>query len=349
MALDNHIKEKISIEVIKTLLASFDELPQDVAHLENVPFHDMFLRASHIEIDKRVYDYPYTINLHRLSESLCYSFFEKVAHILCDGEKREYTSKKLGNIQISQQQKDHVTKIITELSNKTAMPNLVEENAQVFQKNEPAQVNAIDFSADVFFEKDNDIFAIEIKTVKPNSGGSMVEKQKILEGKAALYRLFPNKQIHFYLGFPFDPTVNPETDPVTSSDKIRFSRSIVNLVKFFDQQEILLADDLWNFLSGEKDTMQQILDIINTIATPSFMSEYRLLNDCFKRRADEYAALLLQWNLFSEHALIEKDEHVRKAIKNNKKLQNTYLKLPFDSQGKYQWERFYTLIKQIDS
>ena len=349
MSLDKQIKEKISIEAIKTLLASFDELPQDIANVDNIPFHDLFLNASLLKMDKSIYGYPYTMNLHVLHETLTLTFFEKVAHILCDGEKLEYTSKKLGNIQITREQKNNVSKIITELSNKTVSPHLVAENSQLFQKNNSELVNAIDFSADVFFEKDNDIIAIELKTVQPNSGGSMGEKQKILEGKAALYRLFPDKQIHFYLGFPFDPTVNPKTDSVTSYDKTRFSRSIVNLDKFFDQQEILLADGLWNFLSGETDTMQQILDIINAIATSKFMYEFRLLTDNSKRQSREYAERLLEWNLFSEYELIRKDSLLRNSTAHNKKLQNTYRKKPFDNQGNYQWERFHTLVKLLDN
>ncbi len=90
--------------------------------------------------------------------------------------------------------------------------------------------------------------AIEVKSVKPNSGEMKGEKQKILEGKAALYRKFPDKEIQFYIGFPFDPTVNPEDESVTSFNKSRFLGSIINMNKYFALDETLVASELWDFL-----------------------------------------------------------------------------------------------------
>jgi hypothetical protein len=57
--------------------------------------------------------------------------------------------------------------------------------------------NAMDFSADVIIEKQDKIIELELKSVKPNSGEMRDEKQKILEGKAALQHIFPSKIIEF--------------------------------------------------------------------------------------------------------------------------------------------------------
>jgi len=103
--------------------------------------------------------------------------------------------------------------------------------------------------------------------VRPNSGEVRGEKQKILEGKAALYRKFSNRQIQFYIGFPFDPTADPAIESISSFDKKRFLGSIVNMNKYFDYDEILIANELWDFLSDQPNTMEQILEIINTIST----------------------------------------------------------------------------------
>jgi len=83
----------------------------------------------------------------------------------------------------------------------------------------------------------------------------------MLEGKAALYRKFPNKDIEFYVGFPFDPT--SEASQSAGYDKARFFNSIINMNKYFAKEETKVASELWNFLSGEEDTMEQLLDIIN--------------------------------------------------------------------------------------
>jgi hypothetical protein len=352
MTLDNYCKERISIEVIKTLIAKFSDFPDEDTANRNAPFHEAFLKAFEKKFGDKQINVPVLISLSSwlqgLNTRLGQSFFERVAHILCDGEKREYTSKKLGNLHITQKQKDTATKIITDLSNADSQPNLTSENTLLFQVDKSNPIKAIDFSVDVFFERDDNIIAVELKSVQPNSGELKGEKEKILEGKAALYRLFPDKQIHFYLGFPFDPTVNPDSEPVTSCNKVRFSRPIVNFNKYFDPKEVLLANNLWNFLSEKSDTMESILEIINIISTTSFLEKYQLINDCSLRQTTEYAKQLLEWNLFSELKLVEGHLLIQNIIAKDRRLQRLYRKIPFDNQGNYQWERFNALKQLLD-
>jgi hypothetical protein len=248
MSLNIEIKEKISIEVIKTLVSRFESFPEDASNNRNAPFHEYFLKAFSDKLDGKVSDIPFFISLsswlHGLSGTLGMTFFENVAHHLSNGDKREYTSKKLGNLKITQTQKNNINNIITNLSNSTSIPDLNSENQLLFQDFNTPLVSAIDFSADVFIEDTNTITAIELKSVKPNSGEMRGEKQKILEGKAALYCKFPYKQVKFYVGFPFDPTVNPKNELVTSFNKPRFLGSIINMNKYFAADESLIAQEL---------------------------------------------------------------------------------------------------------
>ena len=349
MPLANHQKEKISIEVIKTLKTRFDNFLEDASNNRNAPFHEAFLNAFSDKLEDKVADIPFFISLaswqHGLNTTLGQVFFENVAHILCSGEKREYTSKKLGNLQITRTQKESVTSIITNLSTSNDNPNLDFENSQLFQDNDVELVNAIDFSADVFFEDDDTVVAIELKSVKPNSGEMRGEKQKILEGKTALYRLFSDKEIKFYIGFPFDPTVNSETESSTSFDKNRFFSSIINMNKYFDHNETLVASELWDFLSDERNTMEEILEIINTIATPDFLQKFHLLQDNSKRTNAEYVSQLIEWNLFSEKELIENDTMLQPNLITSI-LKRNYNKIAFDKDGKYNWER-YNILKRL--
>lgn len=345
MALTNDIREKISIEVIKTLVSRFESFPEDASNNRNAPFHEAFLKAFSDKLENNVSDVPFFISLaswlHGLNTTLGQSFFENIAHILCNGEKREYTSKKLGNKYITSQQQQNITKIITDLSNSSKLPNLESENDLLLQNDNSKMVIAADFSADVFFETDDSVVAIELKTVKPNSGGMMGEKQKILEGKAALFHLFPNKAIYFYFGFPFDPTANS----TTSYDKTRFLNSVINANKFVAQNEVLIASELWNFLSGEENTMEDILEIINTIATPDFLSKFHLLQDNSKRTNEEYLSQLIEWNLISEKELIENNTMLQTNITTST-LKRIYNKIAFDKDGKYDWER-YNMLKKL--
>jgi hypothetical protein len=351
MELANNIKEEISIEVIKTLVTRFESFPEDASNNRNAPFHESFLRAFSDKLNGKVSDTPFFISLSSwlqgLNTTLGQTFFENVAHHLCDGEKREYTSKKSGNLEITQTQKDNINKIITNLSNSTTIPDLTSENNLLFQNINASLVSSIDFSADVFFEDTNAITAIELKTVKPNSGEMRGEKQKILEGKAALYRLFPGKQINFYIGFPFDPTVNPTDEAITSFNKPRFLGSIINMNKYFASNESLVASELWDLLSGQQNTMEEILDIINVISTTSFLDKFKLLNDNTKRDKPEYIVQLTEWNLFSEIELISNDVEILRQIGSDKKLTRVYNKTAFDGNGNYNSDRYNTLSQLL--
>ena len=173
------------------------------------------------------------------------------------------------------------------------------------------------------------------------------EKQKILEGKSAMYRHFPGKKINFYIGFPFDPTVNPLTDSVTSFNKTRFLGSIINMTKFFAPNETLVASELWDKLSGQENTMEEILEIINTISTTKFLNKFKLLSDNSKRLTPEFKRQLKEWNIFSEIELIENNDEIIKVIGQDSVLNRVYNKTSFDNKGNYNFNRYYTLKELI--
>ncbi|RMG37468.1 MAG: TdeIII family type II restriction endonuclease [Methanobacteriota archaeon] len=355
MALSNTCIERIAHEVVATLVARFATFPEDASGNRNAPFHEAFLKAFANELEGKVSDIPLFISLsswlHGLNTTLGQSFFEQVAHIISDGEKREYTSKKLGNLMITPRQKQVINQIITDLSVEDRYPNVEEENGLLFYPHpkEEETVSAIDFSADVFYTVDDKIVAIELKTVKPNSGEMRGEKRKILEGKAALYNKFVNgqsesTQILFYIGFPFDPT----SDTPTGFDKSRFFGNIINLSKYFDPNESLIASELWDSLAGESGTMQQILDIINAIATPEFMDRYKFVQDGKNRLIDRerFREILQDWFLFSEIIFLDNEELILTRLPNMKKKFNQLL---FNKDGKYQWKRHVDLLKALNT
>ncbi|OJV44844.1 MAG: restriction endonuclease [Bacteroidales bacterium 36-12] len=351
MALTSKQKEKISIEVIKTLVTRFESFPEDASNNRNAPFHESFLRAFSDKLNGKVSDTPFFISLSSwlqgLNTTLGQTFFENVAHHLSNGEKREYTSKRLGNLPIKQSQRNHIAQIIADLSNATSTPNLNSENTLLFAQYNDADINAMDFSADVFIEDATRVIAIELKSVKPNSGEMKGEKQKILEGKAALHNHFPGKQIHFYIGFPFDPTVNPTNEAVTSYDKPRFLGSIINMNKYFATNESLVANELWDLISDQQNTMEEILAIINTISTTAFLNKFQLLCDNTKRLVSEYRTQLYEWNLVSETELIDNNNTIIQKIANDRALTRIYNKTAFDSKGNYNVERYASLKELI--
>ena len=349
--MEDENKEKIAHEIIKVLYSRFISFPEDATNNRNAPFHKAFLTAFSDKFKNKVSDIPFFISLSSwlqgLNTTLGQTFFENVAHILCNGDKREFTSKKLGNIKIYKHQKDNCNAIITDLSVGNNKPNKIVENELLFKDDNDELVNSIDFSADVFIEEDENIIAIELKSVRPNSGEMRGEKQKILEGKSALYKKYTPKNISFYIGFPFDPT-SEEIKP-TEYDKNRFMESIINMKKYFANDEVLLSSELWDFLSEKKNTMIEILSQINKIATIEFMDKYSFINDSNNRLStnrERYKKILIEWDLVSELEIFNNEDKIFEAIKKEKKLKRVYYQNIFKD-GEYNIDRYLKLNNLI--
>lgn len=345
MAITNNIKQQIAIQVIRTLYNQFEKFPEDISNNRNAPFHEAFLNAFSDKLQDKVASVPIFISLsswlHGLNTSLGQSFFENVAHILCGGEKKEFTTNRKNNLSIEETQKTAIAKIITDLSNDNIKPSLDIENKEIFDL--PKTHNLIegtDFTADVFFENTAEIVCVEIKTVKPNKGVFKVEKQKILEAKASLKLRYPDKEIKYFLAFPFDPL----SDVPCAYDKKRFMDYSVGFTKYFDEKEILLSSELWDFLAGNQNTMQEILDIINTIATPNFINELEFLSENKHKttKRTEYLALLEKWFLYQEKEMIEKENQILLFL-NDKTIQNIFNQNCFKN-GEYKLERVRILL-----
>ena len=99
--MDKLKKERIALEVIKILKSDFDNFQIDASDYKANPFHQAFLEAFHIKNENRIVESPFIMSpsswMHGLNTTLGQSFFENVANILCDGEKRKFTGLSLRN------------------------------------------------------------------------------------------------------------------------------------------------------------------------------------------------------------------------------------------------------------
>lgn len=260
MVLTSDQKNRIS-EVIKgILLKRLDNFPELNAQIRNAPFHSVLLECFKEKLGRLNVEMPYLIAiaswLHGLNTSLG-SGFENISHILSGGYKRRFTGE--FGLKVKSTQASQIEKIVRDLKSGVHSPNLIRENELIFnyQNNDP-EVDSLPFTVDVYIERNKEIIAIELKSVRPNSGEGRGEKQKILYGKAALKLQNPNKKIKFFIGFPFDPT----SEDATGYDKKRFLNYLIEFKKFFSHEEILIAEELWDFLSERPKTMDDILDVI---------------------------------------------------------------------------------------
>ncbi|MCP9493318.1 MAG: TdeIII family type II restriction endonuclease [Pyrinomonadaceae bacterium MAG19_C2-C3] len=339
--IDTLKQEKIALEVIKVLKSRFDSFPDDLAQSRNAPFHQAFLGAFADKLTGKVLSIPFFISLsswaHGLSTTLGQNFFENVAHILCDGAKKEFTTRRTATLKLSPSQKRAVSTIVTELSNGVRQPNVDAENELIFVGDDVETIAATDFTADVFYQDAGQIVCLELKTVKPNKGVFKYEKDKMLEAKAALRNKYPNKEIRYYLGFPFDPlSVTP-----TGYDKVRFARYSVDFRKYIAPDEFLLAAELWDFLAGSERTMEMILEIINAIAMVNFLDDFEFINEVENLKIDSvaYLDLLSKWRLEREHSLAKRAAALEANMRGNATATRIYNQPLFTEAGKYNEDR----------
>jgi len=274
------------------------------------------LNAFSDKLEGRVRDVPDYISLsswlHGLNTSLGQSFFESVANILCDGEKKSFNGNSIYTNQVNA-----ISEIMIDLKNSDEAPSLERENKIIHDRGYGSVQNASNFTVDCFYETSNEIVAIELKSVRPNSGEMRGEKQKILQAKAVLTKLYPNKSVEYFFGFPFDPT--SPTD--TGYDKTRFIKYLVEAEKFIDKAEFLIADELWSFLLGEKKgVMNELIFIINTIAKPTFMDKFNSIQN----KDEGYEKILAEWFLASECYIFENRNRISGESNLKKANQNIF-------------------------
>lgn len=297
MTIPLYKKELIAHAAIKVLYSRFSSFPENDKNNRNAPFHIAFLNAFSAPLKNRVKNIPDFISLsswmHGLNTSLGQSFFESVARILCDGEKRVFRGERIFTNQVSA-----ISEKMISLKNGTDAPSLRYEEKLLEYNSNGALQQAADFTADCFYESDDEVVAVELKSVRPNSGEMRGEKQKILQSKAVLKRLYPNKEVKYFFGFPFDPT----DENSTGYNKPRFLKYLVEAEKFIDADEILIADELWSYLADCEDAMKKILQIINTIATPQFMDKFEQIQSL----KNDYKNILNEWYMFSELKILKR-------------------------------------------
>lgn len=346
----NEQKELIAIEVIRTLHSQFEKFPDDGAVNRNAPFHESFLQAFSEKFGERIKTISDFISLaswvHGLNTSLGQSFLEKTAHILCDGEKRSFTKEKKTNLRISSEQKKIVNQIITDLSNGNRNPNLSTEDSECILTGETQEIEATDFTVDVYFENQTHIICIELKTVRPNKGTFKSEKEKLLEAKLALKNKYPGKEVKYYLGFPFDP----ESKTNIGFDKELFMDYSVDFRKFFSKDEFLLSAELWDFLSETDQTMITILEIISTISTPKFEDIFIFLNNSenLKSRPEEYAKCSKDWYLYKSEFIAANFLKLPEKVTLQDRFQRKLNQPLFTSEINYRNSRIQFLLNTIE-
>lgn len=342
--MNKNCKQEIAKAIISVLKSRFDSFPEATEQTRNAPFHKAFLQAFSEKFDESGTNVDAMISMsswmHGLNTTLGQSFFENVAHILCSGDKRAFYGTEY---RIYSEQERAINEIMTSLKNSDAEPDIDYEDNVLSKCAFGKLIKGTNFTADCYIEDNKSITAIELKSVRPNSGETRGEKQKILKAKAALRIKYPEKSIRYIFGFPFDPTAPKDTE----YDKKRFMKNMVEFSKFCNEDEILLADEFWSFLSGEDNTMQELLNLIRIIATPEFLNNFNFINnaDNLINHTSEYISIVNKWCLYDEVRIADNISLLKST--NCKRTEKALFIRPFSNYGKYNTNRASTLLESI--
>ena len=188
MALTQDQKNRISEVVKDILLRRIENFPEVGAEIRNAPFHTAFLECFKERLGSLNIETPYLVAiaswLHGLNTSLG-SGFENISHILSGGYKRKFTDSY--RLKVKRTQAEHIENIIRDLKAGTHLPDLTREDELVLKFTpQDAEIDSLPFTVDTFIEKDNEIIAIELKSVRPNSGEGRGESKRFCTEKRHL-------------------------------------------------------------------------------------------------------------------------------------------------------------------
>ena len=120
--------------------------------------------------------------------------------------------------------------------------------------------------------------------------------------------------------------------------------NMIEFNKFCDKKEILLADGLWSFLSGEEGTMNELLNLIRSIATPDFMEEFNFIstpkNLIFN--TTKYIEIASRWCLEDEVRIAKVIDTLK--VSENKDVRKSLYMCSFDTNGEYNRRRSNTIL-----
>jgi hypothetical protein len=179
----------IAIKVLGTRLDSFPST--DFEFRQNRPFHKAFLEAFKRQLPEEFSNMDYLMGLSSwiqgLNTTLGQTFFERTAQILGNGTKKDFTPKMGYLTQNYVGQGDAINRIMTSLRNGSATPNAEIEN-EILLETAKGQLQEIDkFTIDMFSETDEEIVAIELKTVHPSYQNSFANTLSSSQNRLLLW------------------------------------------------------------------------------------------------------------------------------------------------------------------
>lgn len=184
--------------------------------------------------------------IHSLATILGQSIYEKVAKIIASSSFDKVETGYDVSGQISNEENNVISQILQEIKNKSRHANKDEEVKEILNHKLKNGRN-VKIRADLFLQKGDSEYYIEIKTAKPNIDVFVSSKRKLLEWVA-----LRKKAVTTLLAIPYNP-YHPEP----------YSR--FTMQGYLDEdKELYVAERFWELIGG-KGTYKEVLNIFDEV------------------------------------------------------------------------------------
>jgi len=212
----------------------------------SMPFHTRLLGRDRMALFSFI---------HSINTTLGTSVFEQVAAVIAGPHFRQAVHQyKDFNNTISRSAQQVIQKIMDELVAARSTPNKAEETEKVLSVSQTGDLVKVRRPRiDLFLESPDGVeYYFDLKTAKPNISDFRAYKRQLLEWVAIRGAQDNTANIKTLIAIPYNPY---EPEPYQ-----RWT-----LQGLFDlEDEIMVADEFWNFLGGE-NTYEQLLSVFEAV------------------------------------------------------------------------------------
>lgn len=226
------IKEKIK-ECMREKFQSYNR------ETDHMPFHYRLLGRDRMALFSFI---------HSVNTKFGISFYEPIAIALA-GERFKVAKNQVKTFnKISTEAQSQIQTIINRLRNANEESNKPLETQEIRRVGQTGTLVEVNLTqVDIWLEShEGELFLIDLKTVKPNKSDFEKFKRTLLEWTAAELARKPEAIVNTIIGIPYTPYAPKPYRRWTQKEMLDRNH------------EILIAEELWNFIGGE-GTYEDIL------------------------------------------------------------------------------------------
>ncbi|MBA7539915.1 hypothetical protein ES705_32204 [subsurface metagenome] len=242
MGLNQEKKDKITDVLKASLRNKFQNYNPETKHM---PFHTRLLGKDRLALFSFI---------QSLNTTFGTSIYEPVAIALAADRFKIATTQEKAHNQISDESHNSIQKIMTGLINGSTNPDKEKELNSIRKVCRKGTLNKVKLTkVDIWLESlDGILYLIDMKTVKPNIGEFKGFKRTLLEWAAAEMAKNSDVKVNTLIAIPYNPYYPEPYNRWTM-------KGLFDLPK-----EILVAEELWDFLGGE-GTWNDLLDCFEIV------------------------------------------------------------------------------------